>query len=76
MIILLVGMIKQSESTQSSKFAISLQYIKKYGTDGVHVFHANKHQSFHTLTLLFLIEVVRYVQSTQHRKLVIFLQNI
>ena len=33
--------------------------------------HADEHQS-----LLFLMEVARYVQSTQNRKLVIFLQRV
>ena len=34
--------------------------------------HADKHQMFYKLALLFLMEVVRHVQSTQYRKLVIF----
>ena len=38
--------------------------------------HADKHQNFYKLTLLFLMEVARHVQSTQNRKLVNFLQYI
>ena len=38
--------------------------------------HADEHQSFYKLGLLFLMEVARHVQSTQNRKLVIFLQYI
>ena len=38
--------------------------------------HADKHQHFYKLPLLFLMEVDRHVQSTQNRKLVIFLQCI
>ena len=46
--------------------------------------HADKHQSFHKLALSFfyklalsfLMEVASYVQSTQNRNLVIFLQDI
>ena len=38
--------------------------------------HADEHQSFYKLGLLFLMEVARYVQSTQNRKLVIFLQRV
>ena len=34
-------MIKHSQSTQSSKFIISLQYIEEV-TDVVHFFHADK----------------------------------
>ena len=70
-LLLLLGMIKHSQSTQSNKFAISLQYLKKEVSNGVHFLHAEKHQSFHMLGFLFLIEVARYVQSTQNRKSVI-----
>ena len=71
---LLMGMIKYSQITQSNKFPISLQHLKKDVTDRVHVFHANRHQSFRKLALSFLMEVARHVQSTQNRKLTIFLQ--
>ena len=69
---LLMGMINHSQSTKSSKFIISLQYLKKEVKDGVHFFHANKHQSFHKWASSFLMEVTRHVQSTQNRELVIF----
>ena len=36
----------------------------------------DKHQSFYKLALSFLIDVSGHVQSTQNRKLVIFLQYI
>ena len=54
----------------------SLQYLKKEVRDGVHFLHAGKHQSFHKLALLFLMEKARHVQSNQNRKLVIFLQYL
>ena len=73
---LLMGVIKHSQSTQSNKFAISLQYLKKEVRNGVHFLHADKHQSFYKLELVFLMEATRNVQSTQNRKLVIFLQYI
>ena len=76
MLSLLMGRFKHSQSTQSNKFAISLQYLKKEVRNEVHIFHADKHQSFHKLALSFLIEVARNVQSTQNRKLVIFLQYV
>ena len=41
---LLMGIIKLSQSTQSNKFAISLQYLRKEVRDGVYSLHANKHQ--------------------------------
>ena len=43
---LLIGMIKHTQNTQSNKFAISLQYIKKEVRNGVRFLHADKHQSF------------------------------
>ena len=68
-------MIKHSQITQSNKFVISLQYLKKEVRNGVHFLHADKFQSFHKLTS-FLMEVVRHVQNTQNKKLVIFMQYI
>ena len=44
---MLIDMIKHSQSTQSNKSAISLQYLKKEVRDGVHFLHADKHQSWH-----------------------------
>ena len=76
---LLIGMIKHSQSTQIKKFAKSLQYLKKKKKKFEMKFsflHADRHQSFYKLALLFLMEVARYVQSTQNRKLVMFFQYI
>ena len=63
-----MGMINHSESTQSNKFALSLQYLKKEVSNGVHFLHEDKHQSFYKLALLFLMEVAGYVQSTMTKK--------
>ena len=68
MLSLLIGMIKHSQSTQSNKFAISLQYLKKEVRNGVHFLRAVKHQSFYKLALSFLMKVARNVHSTQNRK--------
>ena len=62
----LMSMIKHSQITQSSKPAISLQYLIKEVRD-------SEHQRVYNLTLLFLMEVARHIKSTQDRKLVIFL---
>ena len=75
MLSLLIGMIKHSQGTQSNKFVISFQYLKKEVRDVVHFLHAGK-QSFYKLPSWFLVEVARHVQSTQNRKLVMFLQYI
>ena len=69
-------MIKHFQITQSNKFAISLQYLRKEFRKGGHFWHADKCQSFYKLVLSFLMEVVRHVQNTQNRKLVIFVQYI
>ena len=45
--IILMGMIKHSQTSQSNKFAISLQNLEKQVRDGDHVLHAYKHQSFY-----------------------------
>ena len=42
MLLLVIGMIKDSQSTQSNKFAISLQYLKKEVRNGVHFLHEDK----------------------------------
>ena len=73
---LLMGMIKHSQSTQSNKFAISLQYLKKEVRNGVHFLHEDKHQNLYKLALSLLMEVARHVQNTQNRKLVKVLQYI
>ena len=44
--IILMGMAKHSQSSQNSKFAMSLQYLKKEVKDEVDFLHADKHQSF------------------------------
>ena len=69
-------MIKCFHITESNKFAISLQYLKKEVRNGDHFWHAEKIQSFYKLVLSFLMEVVKHVQNTQNKKLVVFLQNI
>ena len=43
---ILMGDVKHSQSSQNSKFAMSLQYLKKEVKDEVDFLHADKHQSF------------------------------
>ena len=69
-------MIKHSQITESNKFAIFLQYLKKEVRNGGHFWHADRLQRFYKLVLYFLMEVARYVQNTRNRKLVIFVQYI
>ena len=71
-----MGIINYSQITQSNKFAISLQYLKKEVRNGGHFWQADKRQRFYKLVLTFLMEVARQVQNIQNKKLVIFLQYI
>ena len=71
-----MGMIKHSHITQSNKFAISSQYVKKEVSNGGDIWHADKRQSFFKLVLSFLKKVARQVQNTRNKKLVVFLQYI
>ena len=43
---ILIGMVKHSQSSQKSKFVMSLQYLKKEVRDEVDFLYADKHQSF------------------------------
>ena len=44
-------MIKHSQSTQMNKFAISLQYLDKEVSEGVHFLNLDKHQTLYKLAL-------------------------
>ena len=59
---ILMGMLKHSQSSQNSKFAMTLQYLKKEVRDEVNFLHVDKHQSFlqvyfNTLGVKFSYEV-------------------
>ena len=71
-----MGMIKCFQITQSNKFAISLQHLKKEVSNGDHFWYADKRQSFYKLVLSLLMEVTRHVQNTQNGKLVIYSQYV
>ena len=43
---ILMRMVKHSQSTQNSEFAMSLQYLKKEVKDEIDFLLAGKHQSF------------------------------
>ena len=45
----LMGMAKHSQSSQNSKFAMSLQYLKKEVRDEVDFLHVDKHQNTYKL---------------------------
>ena len=57
--VILMGIVKHSQSSQNSKFAMTLYNISKKVRNGVHFVHAVEHQSFYKLVLLLLMEVAR-----------------
>ena len=74
--LLLMGMIKHFQITQSNKFAISLQCLKKEVRDRVHILQGDKHQSFYKLVISFFMEVVRHLQSAKKNNTEICLTSL
>ena len=81
----LMEMVKYSQSSQNSKFAMSLQYLKKKVRDEVDFLHADKNQvSFNTLgtkisykvILSLLRSVMKHSQITQRNKFAMSLQYL
>ena len=85
----LMGMVKHSQSSQKSKFVMSLQYLKKEVRDEVDFLHADKHQSFlqvdfntlgikvsYKVILSLLMGMIKHSQSTQSNKFAISLQYL
>ena len=75
---ILMGMVKHSQSSQNSKFAMSLQYLKKEVRNEVDFLHSDKHQSFlkldfntlgikvsYIVILSLLMDMIKHSQSTQ-----------
>ena len=42
----MMGMVKHSQSSQNTRFAMSLQHLKKEARDEVDFLHSDKNQSF------------------------------
>ena len=54
---ILMKMVKHSQRSQNSKFAVSLQYLKKEVKDEVNFLHADKHESL--LNIYFNVLVIK-----------------
>ena len=80
---------KHLQSYQNIKFAMSLLYLKKEVRDEVNFLHVSKHQNFlqvdfnnlsikvfYKVILSFLMDMIKYSQSTQSNKLAIVLQYL
>ena len=85
---ILIGIVKHFQSSQNSKFAMPLQYLKKKVRDEVDFLHADKHQSFlqvdfntlgikvsYKVILPLLMGIIKHCQSTQSNNLK-YLYNI
>ena len=78
---ILMGIVKHSQSSQNSKFTMSLQYFKKEVRDKVDFLHVDKHQSFlqvdfntlgikdaYKVILSLLLGMIKHSQSTQSNR--------
>ena len=80
-----MGMVKHFQNSQNSKFATSLQYLKKEVRDEVDFLHAYKHQSFlqvdfnflgikvyYKVILKLLMGIIKHSQNTKAKSLQYF----
>ena len=85
--VVLMGMVKHSQSSPKSKFVMSLQYLRKEVGDEVDFLHADKYKSFlqvdfsilgiavsYKMVLSLLMGRIKHSQSTQSNKFAISLQ--
>ena len=54
---------RHTQITQDSKFAVSLQYLKKELSDEVDLLHAGEHENLLRIDGMILIEMVKHPQS-------------
>ena len=81
-----MGMIKHSQSFQNSKFAMTLQYLKKQVRDEIDFLHSNKVSYrlistliinfFYNMILSLWMSMIKYSQSIQSTKFAISLQYL
>ena len=78
---ILMGIVKHSQSSPNSKFTMSLQYLKKGVRNEVGFWHVDKHQSFlqvdfntlgikdaYKVILSLLLGMIKHSQSTQSNR--------
>ena len=78
-IIIFDVMVKHFQSSQNSKFAMSLQNLKKEVRDEAEFLHVDKHQNlaskvFYKVILSLLMGIIKHSQRAQSNKLSIALQ--
>ena len=67
---------RHTQITQDSKFAVSLQYLKKELSDEVDFLHADKHESLLQIDSMILMGIVKHSQSSQNSKFAMSLQYL
>ena len=67
---------RHAQITQNNKFAISLQYLRKYVSDEVDFLHPDKHESMPQIDAMVLMGRVKYSQSSQNIKFAMSLQYL
>ena len=67
---------RHGQITQNSKFAISLQYLKREVSDEVYFLYADKHESLLQIDTMILMGMVKYSQSSQNSKFAMSLQYL
>ena len=67
---------RHTQITQDSKFAVSLQYLKKELSDEVDFLHADKHESLLQIDSMILMGIVKHSQSSQNSMFTMSLCNI
>ena len=71
-----VCVIRHTQITQDSKFAVSLQYLKKELSDEVDFLHADKHEILLQIDSMILMGIVKHSQSSQNSMFTMSLCNI
>ena len=67
---------RYTQITQDSKFAVSLQYLKKELSDEVDFLHADKHEILLQIDSMILMGIVKHSQSSQNSMFTMSLCNI
>ena len=67
---------RHGQITQNSKFAISLQYLKKEVRDEVDFLHADKHECFLEIDSMIFNDMVKHSRSSQNSKFPMSLQYL
>ena len=68
--------VRHVQITQNTRFAVSLQYLKKELSDEVDFLHADKHENLLQIDSMILIGMFKHSQSSQNSEFAISLQYL